>query len=148
MEARLPWLRVERYSILNNPTNGRFYYDTSRALGTETMSTPGFVYCGKITVGFESATTGLELEHNLTRCYEAKLVGEPFEASLPKISAALSDAQKSSPMWRWLVPLLVFVFAYVDQKTKRAARAKEALRTQRKERRKQEQAAARERRGK
>lgn len=152
LEQRLPWLKIERYSVLNNRGNALFYHDLGRQLGARTGPTPGFIYCGRVDVGYESAeTTGRELEKNLIKCYEARLAGEPLELRNVTITEF-----PDKPKGAWLsvaLPILgvvivaLFVAIRLQQRRVRRAQAeKEALRAERKARRKQEQAAARARR--
>ena len=152
MENRVPWLKIERYSILNNRGNALLYNDLGRQLGARTGPTPGFVYCGRVDVGFDTpATTGRELERNLTECYEARLAGEPLELRTVTITEF-----PETPRGAWLsfvlpvlgvgIAALIALIVAHQRKARRAAEAEVALRTARKAKRKQDQAAAQERR--
>ena len=41
LEAKYPWLKVERYVVKDNRDNARFYFDTAQSLGVEALSVPG-----------------------------------------------------------------------------------------------------------
>jgi thiol-disulfide isomerase/thioredoxin len=74
LEARHPWLKVERYVVKDNRDNARFYFDTARALGVEALSVPGIVFCRQVMIGYDSATTtGKSLEDALVACRERRL---------------------------------------------------------------------------
>jgi hypothetical protein len=74
LEARYPWLQVERFVVKDNRANARFYFDTAQSLGVEALSVPGIVFCRQVMIGYESAaTTGRELEDALRACHERRL---------------------------------------------------------------------------
>ncbi len=152
MENRLPWLKIERYSILNNRGNALLYNDLGRQLGARTGPTPGFVYCGKVDIGFDTAaSTGRELERGLTECYEARLAGAPLELREVTITEF-----PETPRGAWLsfvlpvlgvgiAALIVLIVAH-QRKARSAVEAEAERRATRKAKRKHDQAAALERR--
>jgi thiol-disulfide isomerase/thioredoxin len=74
LEARHPWLKVERYAVKDNRDNARFYFETAKALGVEALSVPGFVFCRQVMIGYDSATTtGKSLEDALLACRERRM---------------------------------------------------------------------------
>jgi thiol-disulfide isomerase/thioredoxin len=74
LEARHPWLKVERYVVKDNRDNARFYFDTAKTLGVEALSVPGIMFCRQVMIGYDSATTtGKSLEDALVACRERRL---------------------------------------------------------------------------
>lgn len=148
MESRLPWLQVERHSVLNNQAVGRFMYELTRTLGNPSLSTPTFVFCGNVEIGF--GATGAELERKLTQCHQARVSGIPFE--IPNLTLTGEPDRGRSDLWL-LIPLALALggaglFAFAQVKTKRAAAAKASAQAARAAKRLEKKAAARERRRK
>ncbi len=74
LERDNPWLEVKRYSVKDNRANARFYFDTAQSLGVEALSTPGFVFCRQVVIGYDTAeTTGKQLADALTACRDRRL---------------------------------------------------------------------------
>jgi thiol-disulfide isomerase/thioredoxin len=74
LEARHPWLKVERFVVKDNRDNARFYFETAKALGVEALSVPGIVFCRQVMIGYDSATTtGKSLEDALVACRERRI---------------------------------------------------------------------------
>jgi thiol-disulfide isomerase/thioredoxin len=74
LERESPWLEVKRYTVKDNRANARFYFDTARSLGVEALSTPGFIFCRQVMIGYDTAeTTGAQLADALRGCYERRL---------------------------------------------------------------------------
>lgn len=72
--ARTPWLEVKKYSVKDNRTNAKFYYETALALGTQALSVPGFVFCRQVLIGYDTAeTTGAEIVEALEKCHADRL---------------------------------------------------------------------------
>jgi thiol-disulfide isomerase/thioredoxin len=74
LERETPWLEVERYTVKDNRANARFYFDTAKSLGVEALSTPGFIFCRQVMIGYDAAeTTGRQLADALRGCHERRL---------------------------------------------------------------------------
>jgi thiol-disulfide isomerase/thioredoxin len=72
--ARTPWLELKKYSVKDNRTNAKFYYETALALGTQALSVPGFVFCRQVLIGYDTAeTTGAEIVEALEKCHADRL---------------------------------------------------------------------------
>jgi len=74
LDARWPWLELQKYPVKDNRRNARFYYETALSLGTQALSVPGFVFCRQVLIGYDTAeTTGAELARALESCREQRL---------------------------------------------------------------------------
>ena len=92
LAGRLPWLELQKFSVLNNRDNARFYFDTAQVLGVEALSVPGFIFCREVRIGYDSAaTTGAELERELVACRERRAAG------VPSAAAGAAPAQAAPP---------------------------------------------------
>lgn len=69
LEQSYPWLTVHRYDLVNNQENIKRYVNMAGALGLTANAVPGFIFCGQMLVGFDSADgIGKELESRLLNC--------------------------------------------------------------------------------
>ena len=69
LEQSYPWLTVHRYDLVNNQENIKRYVDMAGVLGFPANAVPGFIFCGQMLVGFDSADgIGKELESRLLNC--------------------------------------------------------------------------------
>ncbi len=83
LEHQNPWLDLQRYSVKDNRANARFYFDTARELGVEALSTPGFIFCRQVVIGYDDAnTTGQQLADALRGCRDRRLA-HPGGATTP-----------------------------------------------------------------
>jgi len=126
LEQRLPWLDVERYSVKDNRTNARLYYETAQSLGVEALSVPGFLFCETVMIGYDRpATTGADLERALQDCRTRQVAGATGSArtaanSTATTLAAGSPQSVSLPFIgkldsaSWSLPALTVVLAGVD----------------------------------
>jgi thiol-disulfide isomerase/thioredoxin len=74
LERNTPWLEMKRYSVKDHRGNARFYFETAKSLGVEALSTPGFVFCRQVVIGYDTAeTTGKQLAEALQGCFERRL---------------------------------------------------------------------------
>ena len=74
LDARWPWLELQKYPVKDNRRNARFYYETALSLGTQALSVPGFIFCRQVLIGYDTAeTTGAELARALESCREQRL---------------------------------------------------------------------------
>jgi thiol-disulfide isomerase/thioredoxin len=83
LDARWPWLEVQKYAVKDNRKNARFYYETALSLGTQALSVPGFIFCRQVLIGYDTAeTTGAELARAIEACHEQRLAnpGAPLPA--------------------------------------------------------------------
>jgi thiol-disulfide isomerase/thioredoxin len=83
LDARWPWLEVQKYAVKDNRKNARFYYETALSLGTQALSVPGFIFCRQVLIGYDTAeTTGAELARAIEACHEQRLAnpGTPLPA--------------------------------------------------------------------
>jgi thiol-disulfide isomerase/thioredoxin len=73
LERETPWLEMQRYSVKDHRGNARFYFDTAKSLGVEALSTPGFVFCRQVMIGYDAAeSTGRQLADALRGCHERR----------------------------------------------------------------------------
>jgi len=72
LEQTYPWLQVHRYDLINNRDNVNRYISMAGALGQPANAVPGFIFCGQMLTGFDSADgIGKELESRLLSCYSS-----------------------------------------------------------------------------
>ena len=72
--AETPWLTLKRYSVKDNRDHARLYFNTAKSLGVEALSTPGFLFCRQVVIGYDSAeTTGRQLAEAMQACHERRL---------------------------------------------------------------------------
>jgi len=127
LEKRFDWLEVERYSVKDDRDNARLYYTTAKSLGVEALSVPGFLFCGRVMIGYDRAeTTGAELERALLTCHRegrSAAAGTPTSPPQPahgNAPVATDPALVSLPFVgtldsaRWSLPALTVVLAGVD----------------------------------
>jgi hypothetical protein len=99
MAARYDWLALHSLELSASRENARRYVEMAAALGEEARSVPGFIVCGRMRVGFDSAaTTGSELEQLARACLgEADLpAGRDGTLALPLLGS-MDLAQFSLP---------------------------------------------------
>lgn len=95
LRARLPWLEIVSLPVKDNPTNARLYYETAQRLGVEAMSVPGFLFCRKVEIGYDTAeTTGAYLERELRQCRD-RIVADP-SAMAATAGAAIGGGQSGA----------------------------------------------------
>ena len=96
LERENPWLEVQRYTIKDNRANARFYFETAKSLGVEALSTPGFVFCRQVLIGYDSAeTTGQQLASALKACHERRLANP--NAPDPQVVGPSNTAAGAAP---------------------------------------------------
>ena len=89
LEARHPWLEVQRFSVKDHRGNARFYYETAQTLGAEALSVPGLVFCRQIIIGYDSAeTTGKELADALQACRDRRAANPGAPDPAPNVARA------------------------------------------------------------
>lgn len=89
LEARHPWLEVQRFSVKDHRGNARFYYETAQTLGAEALSVPGLVFCRQIIIGYDSAeTTGKELADALQACRDRRAANPGAPDPAPNVAGA------------------------------------------------------------
>jgi thiol-disulfide isomerase/thioredoxin len=139
LRARLPWLEIVSLPVKDNPTNAKLYYETAQSLGVEAMSVPGFLFCRKVEIGYDTAaTTGAYLVKQLEQCRE-RILADPAamhataqpvtgggdEAGTTSTLAADSEASLAGPdvvlpflgavgATTWSLPVLTVALAGVD----------------------------------
>jgi hypothetical protein len=73
LDTRYDWLSVKSYDLVNNRENVQRYITMAKALNDPANAIPGFIFCDRIRVGFDSpARMGKELERELIECHESK----------------------------------------------------------------------------
>jgi thiol-disulfide isomerase/thioredoxin len=98
MQARLPWLEVQRYNVKDSKANARFYYETSKSIGIEALSVPGFLFCRQVLIGYDSAeTTGADVEKALTACRAERLANPGALTSATPSADGASSGSTSPP---------------------------------------------------
>jgi hypothetical protein len=98
LERDNPWLEVKRYSVKDHRGNSRFYFDTAKSLGVEALSTPGFVFCRQVVIGYDSAeTTGKQLADALTGCHE-RLLADPGALDTATAGANADSSGAGTPV--------------------------------------------------
>ncbi|HET7201929.1 MAG TPA: thioredoxin family protein, partial [Steroidobacteraceae bacterium] len=99
LERDNPWLELKRYSVKDNRANARFYFETARSLGVEALSTPGFVFCRQVIIGYDSAeTTGQQLADALAGCRARRLANPdaPGDAATGDAATQRSAAEENA----------------------------------------------------
>jgi thiol-disulfide isomerase/thioredoxin len=77
-----PWLQIKQYSVKDNRENARLYFNTAKSLGVEALSTPGFMFCRQVVIGFDAVeTSGEQLGEALQACHERRLSSPPPSAA-------------------------------------------------------------------
>jgi thiol-disulfide isomerase/thioredoxin len=94
--ADTPWLTLKRYTVKDNRDNARLYFNTAKSLGVEALSTPGFVFCKQVVIGYDAAeTTGRQLAEAMEACHERRLANPaPTESS----NAAAGGGTATAPV--------------------------------------------------
>jgi thiol-disulfide isomerase/thioredoxin len=65
------WLKLHSYDLVDHPENGTRYATMARELNTVANAVPGFIFCGQVLMGFDSAiNSGKDLENKLLACHE------------------------------------------------------------------------------
>ena len=68
-----PWLTLHSYDLVDSRINQKRYLLMAKQLQQPANSVPGFIFCGQMMVGYDSAeTTGQELEQKLLACHQQK----------------------------------------------------------------------------
>lgn len=71
LELNLPWLELHSLELTQNPQHVKQYINMAEAVMGDASSVPGFIYCGNLLVGYDSAqTTGANIKKHLEACYE------------------------------------------------------------------------------
>jgi len=71
LEVEMPWLVLHNLELTQNPQHVDRYVNMSSHLMGDASSVPGFIYCGNLLVGYDSAeTTGETLRKHLNACYQ------------------------------------------------------------------------------
>ncbi len=84
LQARWPWLEVQKFAVKDNRKNARFYYETALSLGTQALSVPGFVFCRQVLIGYDDAeTTGAEIADALEKCHAQRLANPVAKVATP-----------------------------------------------------------------
>jgi len=109
------WLRMHDLELTRYPENARLYGEMASALGREARSVPAFVFCGRMQVGWHSATTtGKPLFEALRACrQQAAAVGAVTEAEASVDRVALPLVGSLDPAALSL-PVLTVSLAAVD----------------------------------
>lgn len=108
MAADHPWIRLHDLELSQHPENLETYVDMAANLGQEARSVPGFIFCGRMEVGWQSATnTGAALLDALERCRAGSLQAKaPVALHLPGLGEIDPDA--------WSLPVLTVLIAGMD----------------------------------
>ncbi len=114
-----PWLRLHAYELRSDPGNVDRYLDLARQVGGDPSSVPGFIYCGRMLVGFDSPQRlGAVLRQELLNC-RASLLGErakpaaatPAESTETSVSLPLLGRLDLAGM---SLPVVTLVLAGLD----------------------------------
>lgn len=104
------WLQLKRYSVKDNRENARLYFNTARSLGVEALSTPGFMFCRQVVIGYDALeTSGKQLAEALQACHERRLSSPPPSAAATTDgsgTAAFASAAEAKAGTTVSVPLL------------------------------------------
>ena len=97
LQARWPWLEVQKYAVKDNRANAKFYYETALSLGTKALSVPGFIFCRQVLIGYDDAqTTGAEIAQALETCHQQRLdAGVRGMSATPAAGAQTPDAART-----------------------------------------------------
>ena len=71
MERDYPWLSLHSLELTEYPDNVKQYLQMAETFEIQARSVPAFFYCGKYSIGYQSAeTTGIHLRNNILQCYK------------------------------------------------------------------------------
>jgi len=114
LSAELPWLKLHSREVSQDVEARGEYRAMAQLLGREARSVPGFFYCGKMQVGFDSAEgMGAQIRGELEQCHQDLLDGHPPRIEVKKEEIAIPlfghiDASEHS------LPLITLVVAALD----------------------------------
>jgi thiol-disulfide isomerase/thioredoxin len=117
------WIEVQAREVTKNRDNARMYVAMAAELGEKARSVPGFLFCGRMQTGYDTAeTTGASLLAQLEACradpqayiaaHAPKETGAataapaPEEAQVPVLGNIDAD--------KWALPVLTVVIAGLD----------------------------------
>lgn len=102
----IEWLRFHDLELTRDPENARLYGQMASALGREARSVPAFIFCGRMQVGWHSATTsGKQLLEALRACRQQVAVdgvmgeeAQPDDRVILPLVGSLDPAALSLPV--------------------------------------------------
>lgn len=111
LPERHPWLVLHSREITSNRAAADAYVAMAESLGQKASSVPGFLFCGRMEVGFDRPeTSGKALEEALQSCHEsgsAQAVDSSREAQEPVIDLPLigqiTPGQRSLPVFTLVI---------------------------------------------
>lgn len=113
LPKEFPWLRVHSAEVSASVENARLYMKLAGMLGEDARSVPGFLFCGEMHVGYDSAgTTGAMLRRRLLAC-RARLESGGAAAAPPVTSVTL-PLLGAIDMRAWSLPLATVTLAGLD----------------------------------
>ncbi len=111
------WIELKTYEVTKDRNNARLYVQIAGAVGEKARSVPGFIYCGTMRTGYDTAeTTGASLLAELEACRadpegfiadaaaEIPTTGESME--VPVLGSIDAD--------KWALPVLTVVLGGLD----------------------------------
>ena len=103
LERRHDWLTVESHNVRVDRQGARLYRDLAASLGAQATSVPGFLFCGRMMVGYDSAASmGRLLEQALLECHAqgppSAAPGAPAPPEAPGPVAGIDPARLSLPL--------------------------------------------------
>jgi hypothetical protein len=112
LSEELPWLRFHDLEISRNRDNAKRYVAMAAELGQQASAVPGFLFCGELHVGWQSAeTTGARLRSRLQECRQRLVSGLP--AAAPPETVELPGVGALSPD-TFSLPVLTLLIAGMD----------------------------------
>ena len=111
LPERLPWLVLHSREITSDRAAADAYVAMAESLGQKASSVPGFLFCGRMEVGFDQPeTSGKALEEALQSCHEsgsAQAVDSSREAQEPVIDipffGQITPGQRSLPVFTLVI---------------------------------------------
>lgn len=114
LPEELPWLRLHSREVSQDMEARGEYMAMAQLFGEKARSVPGFFYCGKMQVGFDSAEgMGAQIRRDLEQCHKDLLAGHPPSIEIKGEDIAIPvfgqiDARAHS------LPFLTIVIAALD----------------------------------
>ena len=114
LPKRYPWIKLHSLELTQNPENVGRYLIMAERLGQEANAVPGFIFCGEMHVGWDTATTtGAFLVGRLEGCHRRLQTGQPTAASERPLALDLPLIGRLEP-GRLSLPVFTLVIAGLD----------------------------------
>ncbi|MEJ2515351.1 MAG: hypothetical protein P8102_09035 [Gammaproteobacteria bacterium] len=112
-----PWIELQTFEVTRNRDNARLYVAVAGELGEKARSVPGFIYCGTMRTGYDTAeTTGASLLADLQACRaDPEAFIAQAAADIPEKAEAMEvPVLGSIDADKWALPILTVVLGGLD----------------------------------